>query len=63
MLPARVKNLLSRWRAKASVDARQNADVRRALVETLYASPASLAIGAIATPRSIGVGIMWSTVL
>ncbi len=48
MLPARVKNLLSRWRAKASVDARQNADVRRALVETLYASPASLAIGAIA---------------
>lgn len=40
--------MLSRWRAKAAIDAQQNADVRRSLVETLYASPASLAIGAIA---------------
>ena len=43
-----MKNLLSRWRAKAGIDARQNADVRRALVETLYASPTSLTVGAIA---------------
>lgn len=43
-----LRNLLSRWRAKAAIDAQQNADVRRSLVETLYASPASLTIGAIA---------------
>ena len=48
MLSSRLKNLLSRWRAKAAIDAQQNADVQRALVESLYASPASLTIGAIA---------------
>ncbi|MBB4639772.1 putative bifunctional diguanylate cyclase/phosphodiesterase [Rhizorhapis suberifaciens] len=48
MWSSRLKNLLCRWRAKAAVDAQQNADVRRALVESLYASPTSLTIGAIA---------------
>ncbi|MCF8706537.1 EAL domain-containing protein [Rhizorhapis sp. SPR117] len=43
-----MRNFLSRWHAKSAVDARQNADVRRALVESLYASPLSLAIGAVA---------------
>lgn len=48
MWSSRLINSLSRWRAKAAIDAQQNADVRRALVESLYASPTSLTIGAIA---------------
>src|SRR3546814_10861851 len=48
MWTSRLRDLLARWRAKAAIDTRQNADVRRSLVESLYASPASLAVGAIA---------------
>src|SRR3546814_1476818 len=48
MWTSRLRDLLARWCAKAAIDTRQNADVRRSLVESLYASPASLAVGAIA---------------
>src|SRR3546814_7733661 len=48
MWTSRLRDLLARWRAKAAIDTRQNADLRRSLVESLYASPASLAVGAIA---------------
>src|SRR3546814_19182653 len=47
MWTSRLRDLLARWRAKAAIDTRQNADVRRSLVDSLYASPASLAVGAI----------------
>src|SRR3546814_11534772 len=56
MWTSRLRDLLARWRAKAAIDTRQNADVRRSLVESLYASPASLAVGAIAG-RAVRVAV------
>src|SRR3546814_20658720 len=47
MWTSRLRDLLARWRAKAAIDTRQNADVRRSLVESLDASPASLSAGAL----------------
>ncbi|WP_188064905.1 putative bifunctional diguanylate cyclase/phosphodiesterase [Sphingobium sp. KCTC 72723] len=48
-----IRNLLERRRAQRSVE---DADVRRSLVESLYASPASLTIGA-ATGTAVGIVI------
>ncbi|MBK5265468.1 MAG: EAL domain-containing protein [Alphaproteobacteria bacterium] len=57
MWNSQLRNFLSRWRAKSTVDARQNVDVRRALVESLYASPLSLALGAVAG-SAVSVAVM-----
>src|SRR3546814_15229070 len=46
MWTSRLRDFLASWLAKAALATRQNADVRRSLVEFPYGSPDSLAVAA-----------------
>src|SRR3546814_20679084 len=48
MWTSRLRDLLARWRAKAAIDTRQNADVRRSLWTSITLSTTSLHVGTIA---------------